>query len=530
MDHIDYYSDLSRADEDSEVDQIISSIERTKTTNQGHLQQQQQVHLIQTQVIEEEEEEEEDEDGGGKFHPPKVMEQEKRIRREIANSNERRRMQSINAGFSSLRSLLPHHEGEGEKLSKAAILQQTAEYIYSLEQEKTRLLSQNCQLKRLLGQTQHMVEADETDSGPAPKRRLIDTGQKLLLEDDMEELVEVQTKYERERRTRMLLEEKVRTLEASMYPSGRRVVHHRFQSGEEEEEYLETSQTTILTPAAKKQGQGDTTILLQADRLPSILQCAMKGEGNRVEVERLPHLSELAHEGHHHQAVEIASVQDPETGATRQYIVTQMCDSTSKQNLETIVEAIRHLEGDHLFSEESGPHQVVKEEVVESCILDEDTVVEMTLSSSLPSISTIQQVPISSLAGITLPNVPVSITLPVSSFQPISSLSHQVPVSMSSLAASLVSSLQQPVSLSQLPTVSLQQLPPVSSLQQQQQLPSVPPLPTAPLELANIGPPQTSPVNLELQTGGNVTPTSELSNSPPQSSPVNLAQTQSQDQ
>ena len=27
---------------------------------------------------------------------------------------------------------------QGEKLSKAAILQQTAEYIYSLEQEKTR--------------------------------------------------------------------------------------------------------------------------------------------------------------------------------------------------------------------------------------------------------------------------------------------------------------------------------------------------------------------------------------------------------
>ena len=35
-----------------------------------------------------------------------------------------------------------------------------------------------------------------------------------------------------------------------------------------------------------------------------------------------------------------------------------MCDTTSKQNLETIVEAIRHLEGDHLFSEEAGPHQV----------------------------------------------------------------------------------------------------------------------------------------------------------------------------
>lgn len=47
------------------------------------------------------------------------MEQEKRIRREIANSNERRRMQSINAGFQSLRTLLPHHEGE--KLSKVSI-------------------------------------------------------------------------------------------------------------------------------------------------------------------------------------------------------------------------------------------------------------------------------------------------------------------------------------------------------------------------------------------------------------------------
>ncbi|XP_050084624.1 uncharacterized protein LOC126570706 [Anopheles aquasalis] len=78
---------------------------------------------------------------------------EKRMRREIANSNERRRMQSINAGFQSLRQMLPHHEGE--KLSKAAILQQTAEYIYSLEQEKTRLLSQNCQLKRLLDQQDH---------------------------------------------------------------------------------------------------------------------------------------------------------------------------------------------------------------------------------------------------------------------------------------------------------------------------------------------------------------------------------------
>lgn len=52
--------------------------------------------------------------------PRSHMEQEKRMRREIANSNERRRMQSINAGFQSLRTLLPHHEGE--KLSKVQFI------------------------------------------------------------------------------------------------------------------------------------------------------------------------------------------------------------------------------------------------------------------------------------------------------------------------------------------------------------------------------------------------------------------------
>lgn len=45
---------------------------------------------------------------------------EKKMRRQIANSNERRRMQSINAGFQSLRQLLPHHEGE--KLSKVSVI------------------------------------------------------------------------------------------------------------------------------------------------------------------------------------------------------------------------------------------------------------------------------------------------------------------------------------------------------------------------------------------------------------------------
>merc|ERR1719187_1761961 len=102
---------------------------------------------------------------GRPVSPKSAMEQEKRIRREIANSNERKRMQSINAGFNALKSLLPHHEGE--KLSKAAILQQTAEYIYQLEQEKTRLLSQNSQLKRLYSLSQQGLTSPGSGGGQA---------------------------------------------------------------------------------------------------------------------------------------------------------------------------------------------------------------------------------------------------------------------------------------------------------------------------------------------------------------------------
>ena len=166
----------------------------------------------------------------------------------------------------------------------------------------------------------------------------------------------------------------------------------RFSTDEMEPETVEYQSEspvsqTVLTPAAKKQ-QGPTTagletvVIDQSGKLPSIIQCVKAGEGGRGEGEQIPRLADLQHETV--QAVEIANVPDPETGVTRwvgggrvssdiitiqlyyrQYIVTtQVCDTTSKQNLETIVEAIRHLEGDHLFSEESGPHQVREQPLV----------------------------------------------------------------------------------------------------------------------------------------------------------------------
>ncbi|VDN04160.1 unnamed protein product [Thelazia callipaeda] len=65
---------------------------------------------------------------------------DRRLRRQIANCNERRRMQSINAGFQSLKLLLPRRDGE--KLSKAAVLQQTVELIQTLRAEKMKLIEE----------------------------------------------------------------------------------------------------------------------------------------------------------------------------------------------------------------------------------------------------------------------------------------------------------------------------------------------------------------------------------------------------
>jgi len=166
---------------------------------------------------------------------------EKRVRREIANSNERRRMQSINSGFQSLRALLP--QSEGEKLSKAAILQQTTEYIYQLEQEKSRLVAQNCHLKRLLGPIKkELLSPDplmEVTVGSEDLIAALSTNKKLqdhspILEKDKrkgvlsgeaysravdrlrKEVNESRLLLEAERKLRLKLEEQIHALEAQL--------------------------------------------------------------------------------------------------------------------------------------------------------------------------------------------------------------------------------------------------------------------------------------------------------------------------
>ncbi|KAL7860991.1 hypothetical protein AOLI_G00173400 [Acnodon oligacanthus] len=252
--------------------------------------------------------------------PETARDQERRIRREIANSNERRRMQSINAGFQSLKTLIPH--SDGEKLSKAAILQQTAEYIFSLEQEKTRLLQQNTQLKRFI----------QEFSGSSPKRRRAEEkdegiGSPDILEDEKvedlrREMIELRQQLEKERSVRMILEEQIRSLDAHLYPEKLKVIAQQVQEQhvqtqtllrlQQQQEQLERETTPacspqVFSPATPPAPTHHTTVIVPAPTLPP--------------------------PPHHVTVVTMGPASVINTA------------STSRQNLDTIVQAIQHIEG-----------------------------------------------------------------------------------------------------------------------------------------------------------------------------------------
>lgn len=90
------------------------------------------------------------------------IEDDKRKRRAIANSNERRRMQSINAGFQTLKSLIPH--SSGEKLSKACILQRSADFMQFLSNEKDKLSTKLHVAMKLIDSNglMHQLQKDQT--------------------------------------------------------------------------------------------------------------------------------------------------------------------------------------------------------------------------------------------------------------------------------------------------------------------------------------------------------------------------------
>ncbi|EDX05198.1 uncharacterized protein LOC6613675 [Drosophila sechellia] len=397
-------------------------------------------------------------DGDGSGKP--LVDSEKRMRREIANSNERRRMQSINAGFQSLRSLLPRHEGE--KLSKAAILQQTFQYIVELENQKTQLLTQNSELKRQVGEHEAGGSGDGggTNSGgnyndsnasggnstavAIKKRKLTDNVINIQAISDSsdeglgsmspepmtlltaggaaatklsnatllaaKELHESKKQLEKERSLRRLLEDELQMIKRQLYsvataPPGtavaaasggssgayipREVIEHtdNFVRSEDLEElggtvsYVEIDEMTgqqqvvvcssieeleadaaaeiitedqvheevILSSNSSTESENEVNVnaiakayaegcTSSAAMLQPILQAAIKATP-KVEVERI-----------HEKIVKVK---------TEKHDLPSMQTATHyqhphRQNLETIVQAIRHLEGDHLFADGSG--------------------------------------------------------------------------------------------------------------------------------------------------------------------------------
>ncbi|KAF6723918.1 Transcription factor AP-4 [Oryzias melastigma] len=250
--------------------------------------------------------------------PETAQDQERRIRREIANSNERRRMQSINAGFQSLKTLLPHTDGE--KLSKAAILQQTADYIFTLEQEKTQLLAQNNQLKRFIqdynGSSPKRRRAEEKDEGIGSPDML----EEEKVEELRREMLELRQQLDKERSARMHLEEQVRSLDSQLYPERLKVITQQV----EEEQALIQSQTLLRLQqihSIDRKAQSPQVLSLPTPPAPT---------HHPTVIVPAPALTQ---QPHHHVTV-VTMSPSAHTSTV----------STSRQNLDAIVQAIQHIE------------------------------------------------------------------------------------------------------------------------------------------------------------------------------------------
>lgn len=261
---------------------------------------------------------------------------------------------------------------------QAAILQQTAEYIYALEQEKTRLLSQNCQLKRLLNQHEGgdiPIKKRKTEAILAeipedlPENVTTESVAIISVVENSNtlpssEITDLRLQLDRERRLRIVLEDQVRTFESQMYPDSLRDMSHQITLQYENTEVMETEveaeeeegeelpeMVTLLpeTPLEEELCPLEECLLEEESvggvvRPLSPVNMVMEAPRSPMPLPTLP-LMEAAIKVEPKVKVEVVG---EEAGAepSRLYLA-----STSRQNLETIVEAIRHLEGDQLFGE-----------------------------------------------------------------------------------------------------------------------------------------------------------------------------------
>lgn len=365
--------------------------------------------------------------------------------------------------------------------TQAAILQQTAEYIYALEQEKTRLLSQNCALKRdrerdqqdqAVAATEQATVASTTTIVPVTtvaKKRKIDaimtvsdssdeglgsmspepvslmqvvnnaTGQTIItaagngrvgavagptISVSAKDYLELKHQLEVERRQKAIFEERLKALERQIYPA--RVLYPDIVEANEAIEEIAAIPTTATTTTkpttkmenvqlitldsgiiAKKQlvavcnqevieetilpiaktlnivplkeekvfikrsrsrsptieplplpqpPQQTTVVTLppKKNRFPTILEAAIKAEP-KVEVERINSPSSIVVNDDHLSHLAANSSKLVPNQQHQQQNNSRI--NTCRHNLETIVEAIRHLEGDAFDSVIPAPQQ-----------------------------------------------------------------------------------------------------------------------------------------------------------------------------
>ncbi|KAK8769849.1 hypothetical protein V5799_013686 [Amblyomma americanum] len=192
-------------------------------------------------------------------------------------------------------------------------------------------------------------------------------------EDIVRELVELRVQLERERRMRVIFEEQARGMEAQAYSDRIReappsVPHHKVKT----EEGTDTKPALVAAQPSEQQ-ELPVTQFTSPPAAPAAAAVLPAGNASPPRahpqpVDPLPSpTADLPQDLSTHSMQPTAAVVPTAVTpvpAAREEIAPPLqsspCTSpyhasTSRQNLETIVEAIRHLEGDHLFRDDE-PH------------------------------------------------------------------------------------------------------------------------------------------------------------------------------
>ncbi|CAF0994724.1 unnamed protein product [Adineta ricciae] len=269
--------------------------------------------------------------------PNSQLEHEKRVRREIANSNERRRMQSINTGFQSLKILIPH--SCGEKLSKACILQRAADHIKSLETEKLKLQSQNEQFRILI----KSFQIDSTSVLQAQRRLSTNDPDDSILLLNNETKPIISSDDNNDEQLRLYQDAKNRhTYIHNWHDASQYVQSHKEeqQQQQQQQHYYHppsSSSSSLYRTNPKQSSTSDTTYMIVKQNQPS-QRCYktnsldQNNDNGIVIVERC----QL-------RAQSVDTNNNNNSSSSSSHVVDH---TISRRNLQTIVEAIRHLEGD----------------------------------------------------------------------------------------------------------------------------------------------------------------------------------------